>query len=106
MQGTPPAEVRSASAVSLRVLISFLVLFGAMLYRVVGLPHAPDLAIELPDSASLEAMLRSSRPPLDGAMYVVGMAGWAVWVWLVVSLLLQLAVAMGERLATGTAAIR
>ena len=56
-----------------------IVLFGAGLYAVVGLPHAPSLPILLPDLSSLEAILRSSRPPLDGAVYVTGMLGWFVW---------------------------
>ena len=50
MQANPPSEVRSAGAVSLRILIAFLVLFGAGLYEVVGLPHAPDSSIQVPDS--------------------------------------------------------
>src|SRR6516162_2400936 len=103
MQANPPSEVRSAGAVSLRVLIPFLVLFGAGLYEVVGIPHAPDPSIDIPDLRSLEAMLRSSRPPLDGAVYVVGMLGWAVWAWLVLSLLLQVCVAVAERVAGGAA---
>ena len=70
----------------------FLLLFGAGLYTIVGLPHAPDPRLGIPDPASLEALLRSSRPPLDGVIYVIGMVGWALWCWLVISLLLQLTV--------------
>src|SRR5215467_7246039 len=96
----------SASTVSLRVLVAFLVLFGAGLYEVVGLPHAPNPPLQPPDAASLEALLRSSHPPLDGVIYVVGMFAWAVWAWLVLSLVLQVGAAMGERVATGTAVVR
>jgi hypothetical protein len=106
MQANPPSEVRSAGAVSLRVLIPFLVLFGAGLYEVVGLPHAPNPTVQVPDLSSLEAILRSSRPPLDGAVYVVGMLGWSVWAWLVLSLLLQMVVGVAEQVAEGTAVVR
>src|SRR5690349_6341668 len=101
-----PLSASSAGPVSLRVVIAFLVLFGAGLYEVVGLPHAPNPPLQLPDPASLEALLRSSHPPLDGAIYVVGMLGWAIWAWLVLSLVLQVAVAAGERVAAGTAIVR
>ena len=50
--------------------------------------------------------MRSSRPPLDGAIYVVGLVGWCIWGWLVLSLILQLVAAGGERLAGGTLAVR
>jgi hypothetical protein len=102
----PPAEVSAACAVSLRTLIVFLVLFGAGLCEVVGLPHAPDPPIGVPDPSSLEAMLRSSRPPLDGAVYVVGMLGWSVWAWLVLSLLLQVCVGIAEHVAGSAAGVR
>src|SRR5918912_2000665 len=105
MQAKPPAA-SSGGAVSLRVLIPFLILLGAGLYRIVGPPHPPDAPLALPDPSSLEALLRSSHPPLDGAIYVVGMLGWAVWAWLVLSLLLQIAVAVAEPVAEGTAAVR
>src|SRR5918912_1622166 len=105
MQAKPPAA-SSGGAVSLRVLIPFLILLGAGLYRVVGPPHTPDAPLALPDPSSLEALLRSSHPPLDGAIYVVGMLGWAVWAWLVLSLLLQVLAALAERIATGSAWVR
>jgi nucleoid-associated protein YgaU len=106
MQGNPSSDAGSAGAVSLRVLIPFLLLFGAGLYEVVGLPHAPSPPIDAPDLSSLEAILRSSRPPLDGAMYVIGMLGWLVWAWPVLSLLLEVGVALAEQVADGTAVVR
>jgi len=33
---------------------------------------------EMPDSSSVGGLLRSSHPPLDGAIYVVGMVARAV----------------------------
>src|SRR5437762_1623478 len=106
MKGKPTSEVRPGGAVSLRILIAFLILFGAGLYEVVGLPHGPTSGLEVPGAASVEAMLRSSRPPLDGAIYVSGMLGWLVWAWLVLSLILQVGMAVAERLAGGTAIVR
>src|SRR5213082_2730123 len=106
MQARPPSAASSGGAVSLRILVLFLVTFGAGLYYVVGLPHAPSPPLQLPDPRSLEALLRSSRPPLDGAIYVLGMVGWVLWAWLVLSLVLQIAVVAMERVARGTAAIR
>src|SRR5260370_42417975 len=82
-----------------------LLLLGAGVYTFVGLPHAPDPRLGIPDPASLEALLRSSRPPLDGVIYVIGMAGWALWCWLVISLLLQLIAAGAERIAAGATAV-
>jgi LysM repeat protein len=76
------------------------------LYTIVGVPHAPDPRLEIPDPTSLEALLRSSRPPLDGVIYVIGMVGWGLWGWLVFSLVLQLITAGAERLAAGTTAVR
>jgi len=106
MKVIPLSAPSSGGPVSLRVLIPFLALFGAGLYAIVGLPHIPNLPLEIPDSGSVEALLRSSNPPLDGAIYVVGMAGWGVWGWLIVSLLLQLLAAGAERIAGGTATVR
>ena len=106
MQSRSLSAARSGGAVSLRVLIPFLLIFSAGLYRIVGLPQGPDPRLEIPDPASLEALLRSSRPPLDGAIYLIGILGWAVWGWLVISLLLQLVAAGAERVAAGTAAVR
>src|SRR5438445_6889860 len=93
-------------SVSLSALIGFLLAFGAGLFLSVGLPHAPTQPLEVPDPASLEALLRSPRPPLEGAMYVAGMLGWVIWAWLALSLVLQVGVAAGERVAAGTTAMR
>ena len=106
MKGKPPSGASPAGAVPLRVLIPFLILFGAGLYEVVGLPHGPTSGLEMPDLASVEAMLQSSRPPLDGAIYVTGMLGWLVWGWLVLSLFLQLGAVVAERLAGGTVFVK
>ena len=92
----------SAGTVSLSVLVAFLVLFGAGLYEMVGLPHAPNPPLQPPDAASLEALLRSSHPPLDGVIYVVGMLGWAIWAWLILSVVLQVGAAIGQQVAAGT----
>jgi len=59
-------------AVQLRVLVPLLLAFAAALYALVGLPHAPDRALGIPDGATLEALLRSQHPPLDGLIYVIG----------------------------------
>src|SRR5215471_17210057 len=106
MHTKPSPLASSGGPVSLRVLIAFLVLFGAGLYQVVGLPHTPNPPIQLPDPASLEALLRSSHPPLDGVIYVVGMLGWAIWGWLILSLVLQVGAAIGEQVAAGTAVVQ
>jgi DNA-binding SARP family transcriptional activator len=93
-------------SVSLKTLVGFLLVFGTGLVLTLGLPHAPAQPLELPDPASLEAMLRSSRPPLEGAIYVAGMLGWAIWAWLVLSLVLQVGVAAAERVGAGTTVVR
>ncbi len=90
-------------AVGLRVLVPLLVIFAAALSVLVGLPHAPDPALSIPDGATVEALLRSRHPPLDGVIYVVGMVSWLVWAWLVLSLALQIAASMAERVGTGAA---
>jgi len=106
MQAKPLSTASSGGAVSLRLLVPFLALFGAGLYAVVGLPHTPDPPLGILDPTSLEALLRSTHPPLDGAIYLTGMVGWGLWGWLIVSLLLQLFAAGAERVATGTTAVR
>src|SRR5215472_9687365 len=93
---TTETVASSSTAAPLRVLVPFLVLFGIGLALIVGSPRGPDAILEFPDLLTLEAMLRSPRPPLDGAIYVVGMLGWAVWIWLVLSLVLQIAAAVAE----------
>jgi nucleoid-associated protein YgaU len=106
MLGRSPTAARASDAVSLRVLIAFLVLFGIGLRVIVGLPHLPDSSLYLPDPASLEAMLRSAHPPLDGAIYVAGSLGWLIWAWLVLSLGLQVIAATAERVAAGANVVR
>jgi len=101
-----PTAARSSDAVSLRVLIGFLVVFGIGLRVLVGLPHLPDSSLSLPDPASLEAMLRSAHPPLAGAIYVAGSLGWLIWAWLVLSLGLQLVATTTERVAAGANVVR
>src|SRR5438309_1486629 len=106
MQAKPHSEASSGSTVSLRVLLPFLGLFGALLYNAVGFPHSPNPPLQFPEPTSLEALLRSSRPPLDGLIYVVDMVGWAIWGWLVLSVVLQLLAGVAERVAAGSAAVR
>ena len=77
---------------------------GAVLNAIAGLPHRPDPGFAVPDLSTVEALLRSSYPPLDGAIYVVGIVGWCIWGWLVLSLILQLVAAGSERIAGGTLA--
>ncbi len=89
--------------VGLRVLVPLLLAFAAALSVLVGLPHAPDPSLSVPDGATIEALLRSQHPPLDGVIYVVGMVSWLVWGWLVLSLALQIAASMAERVGTGAA---
>ncbi len=90
-------------AVGLRVLVPLLLAFAATLSVLVGLPHAPDPSLSIPDGATVEALLRSRYPPLEGVIYVVGMLSWLVWGWLVLSLVLQLGVSLVERVAAGAA---
>lgn len=100
-------HVQTAAAqdgtVGLRVLVPLLIAFAAALSVLVGLPHAPDRSLSIPDGATVEALLRSRHPPLDGVIYVVGMVSWLVWAWLVLSLALQIAASMAERVGTGAA---
>ncbi len=70
------------------------------------MPHLPDSSLSLPDAASLEAILRSAHPPLDGAIYVAGSLGWLIWAWLVLSLCLQLVATAAERVAAGANVVR
>src|SRR5215216_6435754 len=98
-----PSGLDSSSAVSLRVLVPFLALFGVGLSFIAGPPRLPDASLQVPDFLSLEALLHSPRPPLDGAIYVVGMLGWPAWMWLVASLALQLLAVLVERIGAGAA---
>jgi signal transduction histidine kinase len=100
---TNDAAANPSRTMPLRLLVPFLAFFGIGLALIAGAPRTPDASLELPDLLSLEALLRSPRPPLDGAIYVVGMLGWVVWVWLVVSLALQFLTIVVQRLAAGAA---
>jgi nucleoid-associated protein YgaU/DNA-binding SARP family transcriptional activator len=103
---SPTAAPEPSSAITLRLLVPFLVLFGVGLFFIAGGPRMPDATLEVPDLLGLESLLRSPRPPVDGAIYVVGMLGWAVWAWLVLSLVLQAFAVVAERLAAGAAWVK
>ena len=74
MPAKPPSVASTDGSVSLRVLIPLLALFGAGLYVVAGPPHTPNLELQVPDASSLEATLRSPRPPLAGLIYLASTA--------------------------------
>lgn len=65
-----------------------------------GPPHLPA---HLPSWATMETTLRGSSLPLGVVAYVLGMAAWAVWLWIVGSLLLCATVLAMETLSRGAA---
>ncbi len=103
MERHPQMTASQDGTVGLGVLVPLLLAFAATLWVLVGLPHAPDPSLTIPDGATVEALLRSRHPPLDGVIYVVGTLSWLVWGWLVLSLALQIAASMAERVGAGAA---
>lgn len=82
--------------VDLAGLILGLAIGAAVLNLVAGLPRLPA---HFPTWNGIATTLRGSSLPLDFLAYVLTMAAWAVWIWIVASLFLRL-VATGAETAT------
>lgn len=84
---------------SLIGLILGLALGAVVLDRLGGLPHLPA---SVPSWAIIGATLRGSYLPLSVLAYVLAIVAWAVWLWIVVSLLLRLIVGVAQGIQGGT----
>ncbi len=79
-------------------LLLGLALGAVVLDLTAGPPHLPA---HLPSWATIETTLRGSSLPLGIVAYVLGMAAWAVWLWIVGSLLLRATVLAIETMSRG-----
>jgi nucleoid-associated protein YgaU/DNA-binding SARP family transcriptional activator len=81
-------------------LILGLAIGAAVLNAVAGPPHLPA---HFPTWNAIASTLRGSSLPLDVLAYVLTMAAWAVWFWIVASLFLRLLVTAAETATHGAA---
>src|SRR6266567_9530636 len=77
-------------------LISALAVTGISLYVVVGAPNAAQLP-HVPSAGTLEVLLRSPNPPLDGLLKLATLFAWAIWAWIVASVAVESVMALVER---------
>src|SRR5712664_3666022 len=80
----------------LAVLISTLAVSGVSLYVVVGAPNAAQLP-QVPSAGTLEVLLRSPNPPLDGLLELATFLAWGIWSWIVASVVVESVMALVER---------
>jgi DNA-binding SARP family transcriptional activator/nucleoid-associated protein YgaU len=77
------------------------VLLGAVaLYATGGTPHLPT---QLPSWRMVGATLHGSSLPLGVVAYILSTTAWAVWLWIVASLLLRIAVLASDAVTHGAA---
>lgn len=94
---------RRQSRLGLIGLMLGLALGAAALYVLAGPPRLPP---SLPSWAGVAATLRGSYLPPEAVAYVLTTAAWAVWVWIIASLILRLVVVSAEAVAHGAAWVR
>jgi len=75
-------------------------LLGAVVLYAAGPPHLPA---QLPDWSLAGATLRGSSLPLGLLAYILSMTAWAVWLWIVGSLLLRVMVLAIDAMTHGAA---
>jgi len=92
-------EPRRPSYLGLAGLLISLLLGAVVLYAT-GPPHLPA---QLPDWSLAGATLRGSSLPLGLLAYILSMTAWAVWLWIVGSLLLRVLVLAIDAMTHGAA---
>ncbi|HEX2034569.1 MAG TPA: LysM peptidoglycan-binding domain-containing protein, partial [Chloroflexota bacterium] len=85
---------------SLAGLLLALAAGGWLLYRLSGRPRLPR---SLPAPEAIWQALQRPDLPLDAALPVLAALAWALWLWLVVSVVLRLAVLAADGLTQGAA---
>lgn len=96
-------EEQRLTRLGLMGLIAALVLGAAILLAVAGPPRAPE---SVPRWETVVAALRGSDVPLYAVAYLLTMAAWGIWLWIVASLLLSLIVRSAEALGHGAGWVR
>ena len=94
---------RRQSRLGLIGLTLGLLVGAVVLHAVAGPPRLPS---DLPSWAGLAATLRGSYLPPEAVAYLLTTGAWAVWAWLVASLILRLIVVGAEAVARGAAWVR
>jgi nucleoid-associated protein YgaU len=93
--------LRAGSGAERAKLLGFgvlMLLAGVCLERVAGPPRLPS---GLPGLDDFLAVLAGATLPLDGLLLIALDAAWAVWAWIVLSLMLESALAAADALTHG-----
>ena len=96
-------EQRQSSAAGLVGLAIGLGLGAVILYAIDGPPRLPD---QLPSWDVVSLTLQGSSVPYGALVYLLMTAAWAIWAWVVASLVLRLIVVSFDVLLHGAAWIR
>lgn len=96
-------EEPGSGALGLLAFLAIIAACGYVLWRSVGLPHLPAV---LPDGSEILRTLRGSELPLPAVIYLLGMVGWGLWLWVISTLVLRLLLAVADVLTRGAQWVR
>lgn len=96
-------EQRESGIRGLLWLVLGLALGGAALYGVAGPPRLPA---ELPSWSTISATLQGSYLAPEVVAYALTTAAWAMWLWMVGTLVLRVVVGIADALTHGAAWVR
>lgn len=96
-------EQREPGIRGLLWLVLGLILGGVALYAAAGPPRLPA---ELPSWATISATLQGSYLAPEVVAYALTTAAWAMWLWMVGTLVLRVVVGVADALAHGAAWVR
>ncbi|MHB1131012.1 MAG: LysM peptidoglycan-binding domain-containing protein [Chloroflexota bacterium] len=96
-----PREIdRRRSWLGLAGLVLGLLAGAVVLYALAGPPRLPA---EIPDWSAVVATLQGSYLPSEAVAYAATTAAWALWFWIVASLVLRVVALVAEYVASGAA---
>src|SRR5579859_6394355 len=99
LAGRARPSVRFAS--DLTVLLAWLAIFGFGLRLLVGWPAAPSLPEQMPSWSAFQVWAQSPGASLQGLISFAAILAWAVWLWTLASVLLRVAIDLGDAFTRG-----
>lgn len=101
------ADTRSTKPVAERMrLFGFVALMlaaGVGLYAAAGIPRVPE---SLPSLGNIGAFLNAPVVPLDSVLQIVAALAWLLWLWVMASFALEVALVLAESAARGALWVR